>query len=270
MPKKHGNGLLFEMLRSFVALVETLNLTKAAEITASTRQTVRRHVEFLEDARGVRFFELVERRYQLTQDGRVCFKAAKELLERGNKWLTGEMTEIDGLSAINHEDGAGQVYKAEQQDMRKLWQSGTARLQFGFSCWAKAKTHIDNQEMDPIRPYLVIYRLYKGSWQCVEIGEESLFAQWLGRDWAKSNVGHDVGSSPVNSAFAEIVFSEYEEAHYRGCIRYDHIFRIGKKEGERALRPLKFQRLLLGGTFPDGSSAVLVLAEKVTSLDLGI
>ncbi len=270
MSKKQSDGLLFEMLRSFVALSETLNLTKATKIVSSTRQTIRRHIDYIEMAKGERMFALIGQQYYLTQAGQRSLKAAKEIVARGSGWLSGDLQEVDGLERVEQKDNSGQVYITRQHDLRALWESGTSRLQTGFSCWAQAEFRIDSPEMLGIRPYLVVYRLYKKNWQCVEIGDKSLFSQWLGRDWAKSNVGHHVGSTPASTTFGNVILSEYEEVHFRGGVRLDHIYRVARKEMDGPLLELKFQRLLLGGTFPDGSPAILVLADKTDAIQIAL
>ena len=70
-------GLLFEMIRSFVTLAATLNLSHAVKDLGSTRQTVRRHISTLEDAMGVPLFYVDDRRYYLTVAGENALPDAK-------------------------------------------------------------------------------------------------------------------------------------------------------------------------------------------------
>jgi len=70
MPVKEvTNPLLFEMIRSFSTLAKRLNLSHAVEELGSTRQTVRRHIDNLEEIKGVVLFRVVDRRYELTEAG---------------------------------------------------------------------------------------------------------------------------------------------------------------------------------------------------------
>jgi len=41
--------LLYEMVRSFTVLADTLNLSQAVRLLGSTRQTVRRHIAQIEE-----------------------------------------------------------------------------------------------------------------------------------------------------------------------------------------------------------------------------
>ena len=58
MKKIQCQSILFELLRSFSTLARTLNLSKAVRELGSTRQTVRRHIYLLEEARGEKLFSV--------------------------------------------------------------------------------------------------------------------------------------------------------------------------------------------------------------------
>ena len=60
---------LFDILRSFTTLANTLNLSETVEILGVTRQTVRRHINSLEEMKGIQLLELRNRRYYLTEAG---------------------------------------------------------------------------------------------------------------------------------------------------------------------------------------------------------
>lgn len=68
---------LAEMLRSFVVLADTLNLSHAVERLQTTRQTVRRHIKLLEERRGAPLFELRDRQYALTPAGKRALPEAE-------------------------------------------------------------------------------------------------------------------------------------------------------------------------------------------------
>ena len=79
---------MFEMLRSFTTLAETLNLSHAVVLLGSTRQTVRRHIQQLEEMRGEALFEVHDRQYVLTDAGdrsvREATQTASDLLSQNN------------------------------------------------------------------------------------------------------------------------------------------------------------------------------------------
>ena len=71
-------ALLYEMMRSFVALARTLNLSQAVEALGSTRQTVRRHIAQLEQAMGLSLFEVEQRRLSY-EDHSFCAKQEPQI-----------------------------------------------------------------------------------------------------------------------------------------------------------------------------------------------
>lgn len=265
---KTGQNLLFEMLRSFVALADTLNLTKAAFVTGSSKPTIRRHIRSIEEARGGKLFTIRGRRYELTAEAYEALRSAKDLLSQGEAWFQGELRSNEGLDLINKKGADGSQYTIKQHRLDKLWDSGTELLQKGFMCWAKSQNRLDSRHMKPIRSYILVYRPYFGKWQCVEIGEKSSFAQWFGNTWAKSNVGHYAGNTPAASDFDDFTLSHYGDILQNGGVRYDHIFRRAKSEFGGPLKPVKFMRLLCGCRFPDGKPAVVVLTELTDSIDI--
>ena len=78
-----------DMLRSFVTLAETQNLSQTVELLGVSRQTVRRHVRELELARGTVFFEPGESRYSLTEAGKNAAEDAQNLIMGMAEWVDG-------------------------------------------------------------------------------------------------------------------------------------------------------------------------------------
>ena len=75
-------SLLHEMIRSFTTLARTLNLSHAVKELGSTRQTVRRHIAQLEEAKGVVLFTIEDRQYYLTEEGARALPEAQDILAR--------------------------------------------------------------------------------------------------------------------------------------------------------------------------------------------
>ena len=74
--------MLFEtsLLRSFVAICDTLSFTKAARLVNLTQSAVSLHVKRLEDQVGCTLIERNARRLQLTGDGEVLLSYARRIL----------------------------------------------------------------------------------------------------------------------------------------------------------------------------------------------
>ena len=98
-------ALLFEMIRSFVSLAATLNLSHSVKQLGSTRQTVRRHISTLEEAMNAPLFSVNDRQYTLTDAGRNALPGAEDILARGITWLRGQSRSIGSLQHLRADHG---------------------------------------------------------------------------------------------------------------------------------------------------------------------
>lgn len=260
--------VLFEMLRSFTVLARTLNLSQAVRILGSTRQTVRRHIDALEELRGEKLFEMKDRQYRLTDAGARSLKEAESILTRGEAWLAGESATVDGMAVVHHEDADGPCFFAQQHRLDRLWVENSSLLQCGFRSWASSRTSIEDPEMAAVRPYLVVYRRHGDSWLCVEIGDKSSYTSWFGWTWAKSSVGRSVIETPAGAPYARFISEAYEQVYEGNPVRLDHIHTEMPRERDGPLVPVSFQRLLFNCTFPDGAFALAVLVDRTYTLDI--
>ncbi len=265
---KKGEKFLFEMLRSFVTLAETLNLSQAVEILGSTRQTMRRHLDILQQARGGPLFELVHRQYQLTELGRQSVKEAEIILARGGAWLKGRNHHIDGLEMVKLEGKDGQMFQYQQHHLSRLWSDGTPLLQKGFNCWAASREGIEDQAFKELRPYMLVYRPLGNNWQCVEIGERSVYSFWFGWKTARSSVGRNVRDRLLSAAFSGSILHSYQKVYDAGTIRLDHLSRFGPRKEDGEMLPSHYQRLLIGSSFPDGDFALIVLTDLTDNVEI--
>jgi DNA-binding transcriptional LysR family regulator len=70
-----------QQMSSFVAVVEAGSFIGAADTSGASKAAVSRHVADLEQRLGVRLLHRTTRRLSLTDEGRIFFERAKELLE---------------------------------------------------------------------------------------------------------------------------------------------------------------------------------------------
>ncbi len=75
-----GAGQRFQLMETFVRIVEAGNLSAAAAQLHTTQPTISRRLQALESALGVRLLHRSTHTMRLTVDGERCFKRAKELL----------------------------------------------------------------------------------------------------------------------------------------------------------------------------------------------
>jgi len=268
MSKASSKSILFELLRTFVTMSHTLNLSKTDRILGITRQTARRHIDTLEEARGEKLFELHDRQYYLTQAGTRSLKKAELILAQGETWLAGQLTTTDGLEHIHLDNVQGYFYCSQQHHLHRLCVDGSPMMQQAFHCWANANMSIERSEFQLIRPYLIIYRRHDEHWIRIEIGEKSSYASWFGWESAKSSLGYAINISPAGVSFDATILQAYLDVYEAGGIRFDHVCRLQTRGKHDAPVPCSFQRLLLGCTFPDGSPALAVLVDRTHSIEI--
>jgi hypothetical protein len=268
MPPPQSQAILFEMLRSFTTLAQTLNLSKAVRVLGSTRQTLRRHIDILEEYRGEKLFEVQDRQYSLTEAGSRSLEEAITLLARGEAWLSGSTTSVDGLAQVRFDDNQGNSTCSQQHPVTRIWQDGPPLLQVGLQAWAESNARLGHTSMERLTPYLNVFRKHENSWLCVHVGEESSIARWLGPVWAKSAIGCVFADDPVSSGADVLTIEIYDKVANEGSLRLDHLFvRMPRVAGGEPL-PARYQRFLFGCYFPDGSPAVANLIAITDQVDI--
>lgn len=268
MVKLQSSAILFELLRSFTTLARTLNLSKAVRELGSTRQTVRRHINLLEERKGVALFVLEDRQYQLTKAGRQSVREAEELLARGEAWLDNQSGHVSGLSHIVYENDPKFTYYLQQYPLGHLWNNSSTLLQSGFNCWADSRGDIEDPAFAAIRPYVMIFRPLDNDWICVEMGDKSSYANWQGWRWARSSIGRGLPSLPGGAGFAKLLVQPFQDVCEHEAVRLDHIHtQLPDKDGTKMV-PISYQRLLMGCHFPDGSFALAMLIDRTHNIQV--
>jgi biotin operon repressor len=268
MAELKNHPLLFEMLRSFTTLADTLNLSRSVETLGSTRQTVRRHINTLEEIKGERLFIVDDRQYHLTEAGRHALQEAQDLQARGLAWLNNEAGHVDGLHHIAKGGEDGWYFYMQQQPLDMLWRDRSDLLREGVRCWAAANGEITSEAFDPVRDYLMVFRRASVGWVCSGVGSKSSYASWYGQRWEYSAVGREVPRLPGGQAHASQLHQPFEEIRASGGLRYDHIHTRMDRGEVAENEPISFKRLLLGCRYPDNSFALASLV--VRSHDLNI
>lgn len=262
---------LFEILRSFTTLAATLNLSETVERLGVTRQTVRRHINSLEELKGIKLFELHNRSYVLTDAGAQCRLEAQTILDQTDNWLRNKSVRARGrgnLERISYKDEEGYCFHAQQHHLGRLWTDAPPLLRRSFEAWSQAETLLEHPAMERIKAYRLVYRRLQDSWLCVEVGEASSYATWLGWEWAKSAVGRFSQDDPVGSDFDSFMSQAYHGVFVSGGARLDHIAGlIPRSRGGQAV-PARFQRLLVGCRFPDGEPALALYVARTNRVEI--
>lgn len=254
--------LLFEMIRSFTTLARTLNLSHAVAELNSTRQTVRRHISQLEELRGVRLFDVINRRYELTEEGKAALPSALSLLGHGRLWLRGQIKDVNGLMGMSFEDGNGWYYYQQQQPINVAWANTSPLLRTAIRCWAETDGALEHPRMNRIRPYVLIYRDTDAGWICTEVGEKSFYSKWWGWAKARSSVGRSLDQFPFGPELARVMDVPLREVQTTLGMRIDQVVTRVPRTAEGVPEHLAFERLLLGCQMPDGSFALMVVVDR--------
>lgn len=250
------------MIRVFVSMSQTLNLSKTCREMGQTRQTVRRHLTDLEEILGHSLFEVTERQYVLTDFGKNNLASASRLLSGIDAWSGQSQNQTlitNGLEENRFTDECGREYFSQQHSVSKIGEYSSPLITQALSAWAMSQAKIDHKSWANIRPYSVLYRKSLLGWVFVEVGERSAYSRWFGSDWAKSAAGKLMNEDDVGDDFNNFISGAYARIYDEGGVRLDHLYvHTQKDDGEIA--PATFQRLLVGGIFPDGTPALSVIA----------
>lgn len=267
---KKDNDITTAMLRAFVSMSETLNLTATCQKLGATRQTVRRHLNDLEYIRGETLFEIVDRKYMMTPCGQAALPGATALLRDLDAWSglsAFKRNSVGGLEASSYIDTDGYEFFSQQHPVSKIAQHGLPLAREALSAWGSAATQIEHKAMEEIRRYTVLYRKGPAGWVFVDVGADSAYAKWFGWAWSRSAIGKLMNEDNVGDEFNEFIAGAYTRIYEEGGVRLDHLYAHLPKDGGDP-QPVTFQRLLLGGQFPDGTAGLMVLALITREVDI--
>ncbi len=261
-------GVMFEMLRSFTTVASTLNLSHAVAILGSTRQTVRRHIQQLEEMRGEPLFEVHDRQYVLTGAGERSVREAERILGSTRSWIAGHKDTVGGLARVLYEPETGRPFYAQQHPIIQAWHSSPPLIREGLRSWVQSQGQIEHEAMDRVSPYLIVYRKFKDNWLCVRIGEKSNYATWLGWRWARSAIGSPLQEDSMRSPSDQFVTEAYESALQGGTVRLDHVATFVPKTDHGPPEPISYQRLLMGCKFPDDQPALVAAIARTQDIQI--
>ncbi|MEQ8354906.1 MAG: LysR family transcriptional regulator [Kiloniellaceae bacterium] len=271
MPHTSAPSTLYEILRSFATLASTLNLSETVERLGVTRQTVRRHINTLEELKGITLFELRNRSYSLTEAGAQCHLEAQAILDQTEGWLHDKSRRSRGkgnLERITYTDDQGYSFHAQQHHLGRLWTDAPPLLRSAFEAWSQATLQLEHSAMERIKAYRLVYRRLHESWLCVEVGEASSYATWLGWEWAKSAIGRFSQDDPVGTDFDSFMSQAYHGVFVSGGARLDHIAGVIPRSRDGNAIPVRFQRLLVGCRFPDGEPALALYVARTNRVEI--
>lgn len=256
-------SLLYEMMRSFVGLAKTLNLSQAVEELGSTRQTVRRHIAQLEGEMGFKLFDVQQRRYVLTDDGAKALAPAQVLLDQGAIWFKGQFEHVAGMLKFSFDDENGWMYHQQELPLSMVWSCKSDLLRASLQAWTLSCGQIESEHMAKIRPYIVAYRDNSNGWICVEVGEHSFYSAWFGLAMARSSVGTPLNKFPGGSPVASLIDAPFQAIGVGHGARVDQVVTmLPRADRDGPYQTVAFDRLLMGVTLPDGSPAIVSVVDR--------
>jgi hypothetical protein len=267
---KANNGVTVAMMRAFECLSRHLNLSRACNELGTTRQTVRRHITDLEAIFGKQLFKVVDRQYEQTASGHELLDDAKSLLLRLDTWSglsSFKKNTSGGLEKLQFTDTDGNVFHSQQHPVSQIALRGLPIMKKGFVAWGNAETQIEHKAMDEIRPYTVLYRKGPAGWVFVHVGNESAYARFFGQTISRSAIGKLITDDDVSDEYNEFTGGAYSRIYDEGGVRLDHILAHLPQDGGKP-RSVTFQRLLLGGVFPDGTPGLIILAAITEQVEI--
>lgn len=259
------------MLRAFVSLGRTLNLTKACEELGTTRQTVRRHINDLENIKGQPLFMVDNRSYVMTPFGEASLSDAVSILRQVETWSgRSRVTRHSSqwLEVGRYMAPCGRESHSQQHPIFRIATDGLPIMKSTLAAWGQAQTQIEDPAMVAVRPYLVIYRKTPNGWVFVEVGKKSAYARWFGWTWSKSAIGKLLQEDNAGDDYNEFIAGAYARIYGDGGVRLDHVFAYLPREQSEDLVPLSFQRLLMGCVFPDGTPGLGLLGVMTDQIEI--
>jgi hypothetical protein len=101
----------------------------------------------------------------------------------------------------------------------------------------------------------------------VHIGKESAYARWFGWAVSKSAIGRLISDDNIGDEYDEFTGGAYSRIYDEGGVRLDHIYAHLPKNGGEP-QPGTFQRLLLGGVFPDGTPGLIIVSAITEQVEI--
>ncbi|MEM8652381.1 MAG: hypothetical protein AAGF54_17765, partial [Pseudomonadota bacterium] len=141
-------------------------------------------------------------------------------------------------------------------------------LQRGLSDIISSKCQLDHDSLQIIRPYILVYREFKDEWICVEVGEKSAYASWVGLGMAKSGLGRNFSRLVRYDDIHDRLMEAYRHASESGGLWYDHVCISVPRAPDGVSEPISYQRLVTACSFADGDPGVMILVARTNNITI--
>lgn len=259
-----------EMLQSFIVLGETKRLSASVEILNVSRQTIRRHINTLEQLKGTKLFSENNRHYQLTDDGKAALEGAKLLIKSSNAWVNDVSNSYKGLLSTSVEVSENSWLYSQRHRLNDLWEKAPTLIKEGFKRWVASCGLLDHEAMTAASPYMLTYRKYRDEWLLVGFGEKSAYATWISSPNIKSELGRKLDLGCKYDTLLDYTHKAYDEVTRTGGAWYEHMaMSIPLYKGGDPM-PVQYQRLIVACKFADGCPAIVVFAARTDMSEIPV
>ena len=255
-----------DLLQSFLAFCETLNITHAARKLDVSRPTLTRRLKAVEGLCGRSLMERVEHgSYRLTSFGESWRGEVLAWLRQGQHLIDPNGGRFTGLMR-NAPSYHGEEYRFQQHALADLWAHGAQPLIEAFDDWTAARGALESSAFERSRRRSIVARRHGSEFLIVEIGDEAPMMDWLGWEWCRSAIGKPLSSTSISTEADRAITYAYSQALLLGTPWYDHVSaNLPRPKIDRIERG-KYRRLIVPCTFPDGSFAVASIVELSSDL----
>jgi hypothetical protein len=269
LSKSKAPSVIYEMLRSFVAVAETLNISSSVSRLGFTRQTIRRHIDDLEGIKGGKLLEHHNRQYRLTEIGRECIDSAVDLIANIEQWVSGSYSTHNTLHRYAHQSDDQKTYfYSQQHPLISVWSTNQDLMQDGLRAWIDSHGKLENEAFSDLKSKLVVYRKHEHEWLCMHLGEHSTLAKLLGATHAKSAIGKTLEDNALAPEFVRFITPTFDAVFEHGSPRFEHVCMKVSNQDRLRPSPFNYHQLLLPLHLPNGEVVVGELVAKSNTLKI--
>lgn len=245
-----NSALLFAYVRAFIKLASLGNVDEAAAELQTTRPSVTRHVQMLEESLNCRLFESIGTVSKLTPRGalyhaRLCefYQLGSEVLTKRNQPATRYTSVTLPLRYLSEEMGAPKLLR----DFSRAWFAGRKTL--------------DCPQLNSFRPYWIVYERRAGIWHSREIGDRCSLSCWYGVDLVRDSIGSSVPEMISGMEFKDEVSFALDAIYLRGGLHYSEVSLNLPRPGHEGLVHVQYHRLYAEIVDDKGNAVVASLID---------
>jgi len=267
---KLPKNLIF-LLRIFLAVADTPNITKAAKKMSISRVTLQNRLKDLEELCGYKLLEFdTHNRYKLTAKAEKWAVKVKHWLRQGEDIMSvSDKHAEEFVNGFSNKHDAPCYY--QQHPLNCLWESDTPYLKTMMQSWLSAEGQFNNSELAHVCENAILARQHYDEFIIMGIGGKAAIMDWLGKESCLSAIGIPLSSTAVSTKADDTITDSYRKAILQGAPLYEHVsMELPRPEMGTNVRAY-YRRLILPCKLPDQSpmiASVVEISDNITIDDL--